>query len=144
MPDGLSSLQAQLALKKSGPNEIDQKEPVSPLRVLLDQFLSPLIIVLGVASVGTFLIGDYLDAGVIFLAILVNTLLGFFQEYKAQNALRALSQVLSPEASVWRDGHVVSIPMTQIVPGDHVVIEAGEQIPADGVFVESGKTFHPE
>lgn len=137
MPDGLTSAQAQAALSKFGPNLIDQKEPVSPLRVLLDQFLSPLIIVLSIASLGTVLIGDFLDAGVIFLAVLVNTFLGFFQEYKAQNALRALSKVLSPDASVWRDGQVVNLPVAEIVPGDLVVIEAGEQIPADGVFIQA-------
>lgn len=137
MTHGLTSRQARERLRTHGANIIDQKEPISWYRLLLDQFVSPLMILLCISAVVTFFLHDLIDASVIFIAVLVNTLLGFFQEYKAQNALRALSQVLSPEASVWRDGHVVSIPVSEIVPEDLVVIEAGEQIPADGVFVEA-------
>jgi Ca2+-transporting ATPase len=137
MDVGLHTREAHRRLQSHGPNVIDQKEGISPLKLLVEQFLSPLIVILCVATLATLFIGDVVDAAVIFLAVIVNTSLGFFQEFKAQNALRALSQVLSPEASVWRDGHVVSIPIADIVPGDVVVIEAGVQVPADGVFLHT-------
>lgn len=137
MQHGLTHSEAHKRLASHGQNVIDQKEPVSPVRLLIAQFLSPLILILCLATLATALTGDVVDAAVIFLAVLVNTSLGFFQEFKAQNALRALSQVLAPEASVWRDGHIVTVPISQLVPGDVVVIEAGVQVPADGVFIQT-------
>lgn len=133
--EGLSTAKAQSILRKVGPNSFERRKPRPAILVLLSQFLSPLIYILLFASIATFVLGEHVDAVIIMIAVLINTSLGFIQEYKAQNALFALSKVLSPQARVLRDGKTVTIPASEIVPGDLIEFEAGDQIPADGLII---------
>lgn len=133
---GLTSAQAQQRLLKYGENVFEQRRRFSVVGLLFSQFTSPFISILLVASFISLILGDFVDAGVIFLAVMINTILGFVQEYKAQNALAALSKVLSPQAVVIRDGQQQTIPASNVVPGDVVMLEEGEQIPADGYFID--------
>lgn len=132
---GLSETEAVARLRQFGPNTIRKKKEVRSLSILLAQLRSPLIYILLVAAVITFLLGDYVDTAVIGLAVFVNTILGFYQEYKAQRALIALRELLSPKATVVRDGRRASIEAWQVVPGDHCLVGLGERIPADGVVI---------
>lgn len=134
---GLTSEEAKRRLDQFGPNELPKKKEFSEIRLLIDQIKSPLIYILIIAGFVAFLLGEIVDSVVIFLAVVVNTLLGFFQERKASKALAALSKVLMPTANVIRDGQVQRIPIEEIVPGDLVVLSPGERIAADGEVVEA-------
>lgn len=133
---GLTTHKASLLLAELGSNKLDQKKPVSAPVLFLSQFTSPLILILLLSAIVTAFIGDFADALIILIAVVLNSTLGFFQEFKAQNALESLSQVISIQASVFRDGKLITIPVSQVVPGDVCLIEAGSQIPADGILLE--------
>ncbi|MGB9911537.1 MAG: cation-translocating P-type ATPase [Microgenomates group bacterium] len=135
--EGLTSLEAQKLLKEYGLNELQLKKEISPLKIFLSQFTSPLIYVLVLAGIVTIFLKDYADAIVIFLAVLINTLLGFYQEYRAQKTLSTLKSLLAPKAKVIREGKQKEIDAKEIVPGDLVVLTIGDKVPADGVLIEA-------
>jgi len=137
MEKGLSQIEAEKRLKKFGENKLKGKKRVSWLRVLLEQFKSPLIYILVIASGITLALGDVIDASVIGAAVVLNTILGFYQEMKAERSLEALSKMLTPKAKVMRDGKRVMIEASVVVPGDICILELGERVPADGVVVEA-------
>ncbi|GIK84118.1 MAG: ATPase [Patescibacteria group bacterium] len=134
---GLSQKQATHNLQTYGYNQVIGKKPPNDLYFLLKQFRNPLVFVLLIAIVVTSLIGDFSDAFVIALAVLVNTALGFVQERKAFKSLEALKKVVNHSALVIRDGNRVQIDASHIVPGDIVVVFEGDKIPADGIVVEN-------
>lgn len=138
---GLSSKEALKRLEKYGPNEIERKKQLPWLRLLLDQFKSPLIYILFFAGLITLILKEWTDALVIFLAVGVNTILGFIQEYKAEKSLVALRKILVSHAKVIRDGKEELIETKDIVPGDLVILLTGSKVPADGVVVE-GISLH--
>lgn len=109
------------------------------IKILLSQFSSPLIYVLVAASAVTWLIGDTLDALIIAAAVVLNTALGFFQEYKAERSLQALKKYLTPKAKVIREGKRQVIEASEVAAGDICVLEVGERVPADGVLIEAEK-----
>ncbi len=133
---GFTRNEAKSLLVKHGLNEIERKKELSSLKILLGQFKSPLIYILFVAGLITLFLGKTTDSTVIFLAVIVNTLLGFFQEVKAEKSLIALRKLIVSRTYVIRDGLEIQIEASQIVPGDLVVLKTGEKIPADGVVVE--------
>ncbi|MFC1654020.1 cation-translocating P-type ATPase [Patescibacteria group bacterium] len=133
--NGLSIREAEEKIKKIGRNEIEKKKRTSSFRLLLSQFVSPLILILLAAAGVTFFLGDYVDMYVILAAVLVNTVLGFYQEFKAQRSLEALASVLSPSAKVLRSGKRVEISATELVPGDLVFLHPGDKVPADGILM---------
>lgn len=133
---GLTSQDAQNLIHKFGKNTLPHKKPVGDLIILFDQIKSPLIYILLIASFISFVLKDTKDALVIFAAVVLNTFLGFYQERKAQKALYALKQILSPQAKVIRNGNVVTIEVELIVPGDVLLITSGDRIPADGYVFE--------
>jgi Ca2+-transporting ATPase len=133
---GLTTQQAQDKLKQFGPNEIHKEKKISWIKLILDQFKSPLIYILFFAGLVTFILGETTDSIVIFLAVLVNGSLGFFQEFKAEKALNALKNKVTPHALVIRDGQKKEIEATELVPGDVVIIKSGQSIPADGEVIE--------
>ncbi|MEE9406319.1 MAG: HAD-IC family P-type ATPase, partial [Candidatus Aenigmarchaeota archaeon] len=128
---GLSKGDAKKRLEKHGLNKLPEKKRVEPLSIFASQFKSFLIFILIVATAISFLIGEYLDGWVILVILIANAALGFVQEYKAEKALMALKQLAVPQATVRRDGKLFVVPATEIVPGDVVVLEEGEKIPAD-------------
>ena len=136
MPDtkrdnGLTQEQVLEARQKSGWNELPATSGPSPLKVLLRQFSSFLVLILIVAAAVALLLGEWVDAATIGLVIVLNATLGFVQEWRAETALSSLRNLLSPQALVLRDGQEQRIPARDIVPGDILILSAGTKISAD-------------
>jgi len=129
--DGLSSEEAARRLLEFGPNRIRAEEVAPWWSLVLHQFRDPLIYILLAAAGVTLAIRDYLDAAVIMAVVLLNALIGFIQEYRAQQAMRALAQMSAPRAEVLRDAQLRSIPAEELVPGDVVRLTSGSRVPAD-------------
>ncbi len=134
--EGLSTEEAEKRLARHGPNRLPEAKRRGPLTRFLAQFHNLLIYVLLIAGVVTALLHHWLDSGVIFGVVVVNALIGFIQEGKAENALLAIKQMLSPKALVSRDGHRVTVEAEKLVPGDLVALQAGDKVPADLRLVE--------
>ena len=128
---GLSSTEAQRRLAEFGPNEIRRERTTTPLTLLLRQFASPVIWLLLGASVLSAALGELLDATAIGAIVIVNAGIGFFQEHRAERAVMALRSMTAPRARVMRDGHSVMLSAAAIVPGDLLVLEAGDVAAAD-------------
>lgn len=134
---GLTSQQAASRLEKYGPNEIDRKKQISWLKIIFTQLKSPLIYILIFAGIVTLFLREYTDSIVIFAAVFVNTILGFFQEAKAEKSLLLLRQMIIPHAWVIRDGSEQKIESSKLVPGDLVILKTGEKVPADGTIIDA-------
>lgn len=129
--EGLATEEARKLLQECGPNRLAERRRVSAISRLAFQFANPLIVVLLVAGVVTAAIGDYLDSGVIFAVVVINALIGWTQEGRAQRALDSVRALLVATATVIRNGHREVIDAADIVPGDLVVLAAGDRVPAD-------------
>jgi magnesium-transporting ATPase (P-type) len=128
---GLSSAEAEARFKRYGPNQLTLRRGRSPLQRLLQQFHNLLIyLLLGAAGI-TALLQHWVDMGVIVGVVVVNALISFIQEGKAEQALAAIRRLLSLKAVVWRDQRQVLIPAEQLVPGDVVMLQSGDRVPAD-------------
>jgi magnesium-transporting ATPase (P-type) len=130
-PEGLSEQDAERRRATYGPNRLPEAASRGPLVRLLAQFNSLLIWVLLAAAVLAALIGHQIDALVILAVVVVNAIIGFIQEGRAEQALAAIRQMIDPHASLIRDGRRITVPAEDIVPGDYVVLEAGDRVPAD-------------
>jgi len=130
-PDGLSKEEAINRLAKHGPNRLPEARTRGPLVRFFYQFHNVLIYVLMAASAVTAMLGHWLDASVILGVVLVNAVIGFVQEGKAENALRAIRKMLSPNAMVMRDSRQMTIQAEELVPGDIVLLQSGDKVPAD-------------
>lgn len=137
LTDGLSSESARSKLETFGHNELKEQEGKSFLQKLISQFSDFLILILIAAALISVFVGEAKDAIVIMSIVIVNALLGLYQEGKAEKALEALKKMASPTAKVLRDGNLKEIPSSQLVPGDLVILETGDIIPADLRLVES-------
>lgn len=135
--NGLTTEQAKQALEKYGANLLPQKNTTSGFKILFSQIKNPFSIVLIVAVFLSFLIGDAIDGILIAAILMLNTALGFWQEYKASKELEALRAFEVLSSRVLRDGREIEISSFEIVPEDLVIIEAGDKIPADGKLIES-------
>jgi Mg2+-importing ATPase len=133
---GLRSDQAAQRLAEYGANEVSGVE-TSALQIALRQFRSSFIYLLFAASAIAVYLREYLDAAVIFLFLIVNALLGFYQEYRAERALQLLKQFVERRTRVRRDGMTVSVPVRDVVPGDIVLLSAGDTLPADGYLLRA-------
>ncbi len=122
---------ASARLSVQGFNQLEEEPPLSPLVVFFRQFRSPLIFILLVAMAVTFLLAEYLDAVVIGVVLLLNAIIGFVQERKAEGAVRALMQLVVPVARVIRDGQDQEVDSRELVVGDVVLLESGVRVPAD-------------
>ncbi|MBN8911666.1 MAG: cation-transporting P-type ATPase [Rhizobiales bacterium] len=128
---GLGSDEARRRLERHGRNELPPPATRHPLLRFLSQFNNALIYFLLASAVAAWFLGHVIDASVILAVVLVNAIVGFVQEGKAEDALNAIRSMISPRANVLRDGHRESVPAAEIVPGDIVLIEAGDRVPAD-------------
>ena len=133
---GLTLEEARKRLQEYGYNELKEEAKTSPFILFINQFKNTLIIILIVATVLSALIGDLLDAGIILAIVVFCALLGFLQEYRAERALEALKKMLTPTITALRGGRDLEIPSKELVPGDIVLLEAGDKIPADGRLIE--------
>ncbi|HJV44163.1 MAG TPA: calcium-translocating P-type ATPase, SERCA-type [Bacillota bacterium] len=140
---GLSSKAAKERLEQVGENILEEKEKVSAWMLLLGQFKDFMVLVLLAATLISGLLGEYTDAITIIAIVILNGILGFVQEYKAEKSLGALKELTAPTAHVIRDGELKKIPAKEIVPGDLVYFEGGDRIPAD-IRIVSGNGLHVE
>jgi Ca2+-transporting ATPase len=136
-PAGLSSAEAERRFAESGPNAIQQARGKTALGLFLGQFKDFMILVLIGAAVVSGIMGELTDTMVIMMIVMLNAVIGFVQEYRAERALEALKAMAAPEAEVIRDGKPRSIPAERIVPGDVVILEAGCIVPADLRLLEA-------
>jgi magnesium-transporting ATPase (P-type) len=130
-PLGIGREEARARLAREGPNQLAETPPTSPLVVLLHQFASPLIYILVVAMVVTLALEEYIDAGVIAAVLLLNAIIGYTQERRAEESVRALVRLMAPRARVIREGREWDIESRELVPGDVVLLESGARVPAD-------------
>ncbi|MCK4589622.1 MAG: calcium-translocating P-type ATPase, SERCA-type [Nanoarchaeota archaeon] len=133
---GLTSHEAETRLHEYGLNLIQEEHKISPFKILIEQFKSPLVWILIVATIVSLFLEEYIDAGVIGAIVILNAILGFIQEYKAERAIEALRKMASPKAKVIRDGQEKEIESRYLVPGDILVLETGDKIPADARLIE--------
>ncbi|MGQ9543985.1 MAG: cation-translocating P-type ATPase [Candidatus Bathyarchaeia archaeon] len=135
--DGLREDEAERRLQEYGPNELKAERKRSPIKLLLEQFTNILIIILIIATIFSALIGEYVDAVVILIIVVASAGLGFTQEYRAEKAIEALRKMLSPTITVIRSGIEKNIPSKDLVPGDLIILKAGDKIPADARLIEA-------
>lgn len=133
---GLSEQEAKKRLIETGPNELKEYKRITKLRIFINQFKSPLIFILVIAGTVTLFLQDYIDSSVIFLAVIVNAALGFYQENKAENTLEHLRTYIKEEARVFRNGKEREISAKELVPGDIIHLTNGTRISADARLLE--------
>jgi len=138
-PQGLATAEATQRLEKYGPNALPEGARRSPLRMLVDQFADFMILVLVAAAVVSGIVGEPSDTIAIIVIVLLNAVIGFVQEWRAERAMAALRLMAAPSARVRRDGAVATLPADELVPGDIVLLEAGNVVPADLRLVEAAQ-----
>lgn len=128
---GLTSEEAARRLAQYGPNELPRVKDREALKIIVRQFKDPLIYVLLASTALAMLTGKFFDGLVICGVVVLNALIGFVQEYRASQAIKALSGMVPLQATVLRDGQRQTLPSSQLVPGDVVVLQSGDKVPAD-------------
>ncbi|NLH17217.1 MAG: cation-translocating P-type ATPase [Phycisphaerae bacterium] len=132
---GLSEVEAKQRLAQYGPNHLQEAPGASAWEIFLGQFKNTIIWVLIAAAVVSGFLGEWVDTLAILAIVVLNAILGFVQEYRAEKSLAALKKLSSPNSKVIRDGTLTTVPSSDLVPGDLVVLEAGDYVPADGRVV---------
>lgn len=136
-PQGLSSSAAEHILFKVGPNELKEEKSKRAIGVLLDQFKDLMILILIVAAVISGIIGDLTDTLVIITIVLLNAVLGFLQQYRAEKAIQSLKKISGTRTQALRNGSISPVPANELVPGDIILLDAGNALPADVRIIES-------
>ena len=134
---GLADIEAASRLSQYGPNILETGKKTPPVIVFFRQFISPLIYVLLVAVAISFIVGHFMDAWVILAVLVLNAVIGFVQETRAEQAMEALIRMAAPKASIRRNGKSRDIPARDIVPGDILLLETGDKVPADARLLEA-------
>ncbi|PKO13232.1 MAG: ATPase [Chloroflexi bacterium HGW-Chloroflexi-10] len=134
---GLSTAEITKRREQFGLNELIDRGTKSPWKILWEQLTETMVVILIISAVITLFLHEYKDAIVILVIVILNSILGFTQEYKAEQAMAALKKMAVPKVRVRRDGHITEVPAQQLVPGDVVFLEAGNAVPADGNLVEN-------
>lgn len=134
---GISSPQAEEKIKQYGKNTLAKEKKARPLKIFFGQFRDIMVIILLIATVISFFLGEVYDAVTIIVIVLVNAILGFVQEYKTEKTLLALKNMTAPTAKVYRDGKLTELPAADLVPDDVIVLEAGDKVPADAVLLHA-------
>ena len=135
--NGLSSSEAQKRLLEHGKNELIEEKKAGPIQIFFGQFKDILILILLIAAVAAYFVGDSLDAIVILIVVIINAVVGFIQEYRAEKAMEKLKGLISTEAVVLRDGQEQKVPAGELTLGDVVLLEEGDNVPADLRIIES-------
>ncbi|MBA3869280.1 MAG: HAD-IC family P-type ATPase, partial [Anaerolineae bacterium] len=139
--NGLSQVDAERKLAQVGHNVLTTKSEVTALGLFLNQFKSPIMLILIFAIIASALLGDLADAVIITLIVLGSAVLSFIQEYSAGTAAQKLKQQITIQTTVLRDSQPKTIPADEVVPGDVVLLQAGSLIPADGAILEAKDLF---
>ena len=135
--EGLSKQEVLERQKEYGLNKIEEKKPTPLIKLFLIQFIDILIGLLIVAAVAAYAIGDVIDACVIMLAVLLNVIMGFIQEYRSQKAVESLKNLIVKTAVVKRENRIEQINSEELTIGDIVILEEGDRVPADLVLIEA-------
>jgi Ca2+-transporting ATPase len=133
---GLSGEEAQRRLQEFGPNELVERKGITPFQIFLRQFKDVFVIMLLIAIAISVLIGEIIDASTIGAIVILNSVVGFIQEYRSEKAMEAMKKLTAPKARLLRDGKEMLIPAREVVPGDIILLEAGDRIPADSRLLE--------
>ena len=133
---GLSEEEAQRRLQEFGPNELVERKGITPFQIFLGQFKDVFVIMLLIAIAISVLIGEIIDASTIGAIVVLNSVVGFVQEYRSEKAMEAMKKLTAPRARVLRDRKEMLTPAREVVPGDIVLLEAGDRIPADSRLLE--------
>ncbi|MCF7876003.1 calcium-translocating P-type ATPase, PMCA-type [Candidatus Bipolaricaulota bacterium] len=136
-PEGLTEEESRKRLDRYGSNELEEEEGISPFKLFLEQFADFLIIILLIAATLSLVLGHQVDFYLIIAIVIGNGIFGFIQDWKAEQSIRALKEMASPDAIVYRDGKKKEIPLEEVVPGDLISLEQGAAIPADGRLVDA-------
>ncbi|QKQ98716.1 HAD-IC family P-type ATPase [Candidatus Nanohaloarchaea archaeon] len=149
--EGLASEEAEKRLEEEGANEIEKGEEVHPLEIFLGQFKDFLIYLLFFAAIVSIAIGffpghepEYVNAALILIIVFLTGIFGFFQDYKAEKSIEALKELSKPDITVLRDGKKIEVSSSDIVPGDVIILNQGDSIPADARLVESESLYTDE
>lgn len=137
--NGLSSQEASARLEKYGPNELKEEKKKHPIVLFLLQFADVLILLLIVAAIAAYFVGDVIDTCVILIVVILNAVIGFIQEYRAEKAMEKLKSLVSTEAVVKRNGEVVKVAGNELTIGDIVLLEEGDKVPADLILIETNE-----
>lgn len=129
--EGLNETEVQQRLQRFGPNVVSAKGGIPPWKRFLQQFHQPLVYILLAACAVTAFLNEWVDSSVIFGVVLINAIIGFIQEAKAEKAIDALNRLVVTEATVRRGGRKLRVPSADLVPGDVVLVQAGDRVPAD-------------
>jgi Ca2+-transporting ATPase len=131
-PEGLLAEEAEKRLQEFGLNKLTTTDKASPLLIFVNQFRAPLVYVLIIAAIVSILVDHAIDAVVIFIILIINAIIGFVQEYNAERTIESIQELIEEKSLVIRNGEEMQIPSEQIVPGDILLLSAGEKVPADG------------
>ncbi|SCH93321.1 cation-translocating P-type ATPase [Romboutsia sp. 1001713B170207_170306_H8] len=134
---GLSEDQVNELLKSKGYNELKEKDKIPTYKLFLESFKDPLVIILLIAAIVQIILGEVVESIIIFAVVIINSVLGVVQTKKAEGSLESLKKLSAPQAKVIRNNKKVTLESRQLVPGDIVVLEAGDYVPADGRLIEA-------
>lgn len=137
--EGLNSSEVIKRQNQNGLNELKEKKKKSPIILFLEQFMDILIGLLIIAAIAAYFVGDVIDSCVILIAVLLNTIIGFIQEYRSEKAIEMLKSVTTSYAVVKRNGNVQKIDSKELTIGDIVILEEGDKIPADLILIETNR-----
>ena len=138
---GLQQADAEGRIQQYGLNTIQVQQQATALKLLLNQFKSPLVLILIFAAAISAFVGEWTDAVIVLAVVIGSTMLGFVQEYRASSAVEKLRSQVTIKSNVLRDGQAQSVPSEQVMPGDVVLLSAGSLIPADGVLLTANDFF---
>lgn len=135
--NGLTKEEAAERLRIYGYNEIEEEKKIPYLKLFISQFLNILVLILIGSALISFYLGETIEAVAILAIVLLAGILGFIQEFQAEKSLRALKKLIIPYTKVIREGKIIEVPVRELVPGDIVVLEAGDKVPADGRLIQA-------
>ncbi|MDO8686250.1 MAG: cation-translocating P-type ATPase [Clostridiales bacterium] len=137
LKSGLSHKEAANRLSQHGPNCLTEGKKKAPFLIFVDQFTDFMVIVLLAATVVSALMGDVIEAITILAIVFINAILGFIQEYRTERTLEVLKRIAAPNAKVIRSGEAITIPASELVPGDIIMLQAGDRVPADAELIKT-------
>ncbi|MCF8010596.1 MAG: HAD-IC family P-type ATPase [Clostridiales bacterium] len=137
LQSGITQKEAEKRLKEYGPNQLKQKKAVSPWQIFINQFKNIIIFLLIAATIISILLGETIEAAAIAVVIVLNAILGFITEYRAEQAMDALKKMVPTKAKILRDNKIIKIEAKKVIPGDILILEEGDKVTADGRLAQA-------